>query len=62
MGYYEDAINDVYYIVEKEGLRVLFDKQIIKMKDQPKNKYKSVKEKYEYALYRIKGGKSKEKY
>ena len=31
MGYYEDDLMYIYQIVEKEGLRPLFDKQLEKM-------------------------------
>ena len=62
MGYYEDDIMYIYQIVDEEGLKPLFDIQFKKMAGQKKHKYKSVKEKWDYALYRIKGGKSVEKY
>ena len=52
----------IYQIVDEEGLKPLFDMQLKKMAGQKKHKYKSVKEKWDYALYRIKGGKSVEKY
>tara|TARA_R110002012_G_scaffold143315_1_gene301519 strand:- start:421 stop:606 length:186 start_codon:yes stop_codon:yes gene_type:complete len=58
----EDRLTEVYYQVEKDGLRPIFDKQLKKMDGQSKHQYKGVAEKWEYALYRIKGGKSKEKY
>ena len=62
MGHYDDAIYEVYCTVEKEGLKILFDKQISKMKSQDKHQYKTVKDRYEYALYRVKGGEPKDKY
>ena len=58
----EDRLYDVFYEVESKGLKLLFDKQIEIMKDQDKHRFKEVAEKWEYALYRIKGGESKEKY
>jgi hypothetical protein len=59
MGHYEDTFFEVYYEVEKCGLREQFNEQLKKMRSQKKHQYKSQKEKYEYALYRIKGGKPK---
>jgi len=58
MGYYEDDLMYIYQIVEKEGLRPLFDKQLEKMAYQDKHRYKTSKERWDYALYRIKGGES----
>tara|TARA_R110001592_G_scaffold24896_2_gene95314 strand:+ start:2747 stop:2932 length:186 start_codon:yes stop_codon:yes gene_type:complete len=58
----EDRLYDVYYEVENKGLKPLFDKQLENMKYQNKHRYKEIADKWEYALYRIKGGKSKEKY
>ncbi len=58
----EDTLYEVYYEVKKEGLSEKFDKQVKKMQTQDKHKYKTIAERWEYALYRIKGGMSKEKY
>ena len=58
----EDTLYEVYYEVQKEGLSKKFDKQVKKMQTQDKHKYKTIAERREYALYRIKGGVSKEKY
>ena len=55
----EDILYEVYNEVNNKGLRPQFEKQLSKMKDQDKHKYKTVSERWEYALYRIKGGKSK---
>lgn len=52
----EDTLFEVYYEVQKSGLREDFDKQIKKMSEQDKHRYKTIAEKWEYALYRIKGG------
>ena len=52
----EDRLMEVYYEVESSGLRNKFDKQVKKMQHQDKHKYKTIAEKWEYALYRIKGG------
>ena len=59
MGHYEDDIMYIHNIVVEEGLQKKFDIQLQKMSLQ--KKHKSVKEKWDYALYRIKGGKSIEK-
>jgi len=58
----EDTLYEVYYEVQKEGLSKKFDKQVKKMQTQDKHKYKTIAERWEYVLYRIKGGVSKEKY
>ena len=50
----EDTLMEIYLEVEKKGLRERFDKQLKKMKNQDKHQYKSMTEKYEYALRRIK--------
>tara|TARA_R110000751_G_scaffold11771_3_gene40921 strand:+ start:293 stop:481 length:189 start_codon:yes stop_codon:yes gene_type:complete len=62
MSYQEDQLIEIYNLIEKEGLREKFDTQILKMDDQKKHKFKTVCERWDYALYRIKGGVSKEKY
>lgn len=58
----EDRLFEVFEIIEANGLRSKFDLQLKKMKGQDKHKYKSVAEKWEYALYRVQGGESREKY
>ena len=58
MGHYEDTLVEIYYEVEKKGLRENFDKQLEKMRSQNKHNNKSIKERYEYAIHKIKGGKS----
>ena len=58
MGHYEDAIMDIFLEIENMGLEEKFYQQLSKMKSQNKHKYKSVKDNWEYALYRVKGGKS----
>jgi len=50
----EDILMDVYKEVEEKGLKDLFDKQCKKMNSQDKHKYKTVAEKWEYALEKIK--------
>lgn len=56
MGHYEDEIMEIHTQVVKEGLKKKFDNQLEKMLNQSKHKHKSIKEKWRYALYRIKGG------
>jgi|TARA_R110000796_G_scaffold153092_1_gene269498 hypothetical protein len=51
----EDTINEVYYEVDRLGLKKEFDKQVKKMITQDKHKFKSSAEKWEYALYKVKG-------
>lgn len=58
MGHYEDDLMYIHQIVTEEGLRKPFDKQLEKMANQHKHRYKTVKEKWDYALYRVKGGES----
>ena len=54
MGQYEDLFYEIYDEVNNNNLNVEFNKQLYKMEFQDKHKYKSVKEKWEYALNRIK--------
>ena len=62
MAHSEDILVEVYHEVEDSGMRVEFDNQLNKMLDQEKHKFKTICEKWEYALYRIKGGSPKDKY
>ena len=50
----EDTLMDVYKEVEEMGITDLFDKQCKKMASQDKHRFKTVAEKWEYALKRIK--------
>ena len=50
----EDTLYEIHTEVTQSGLRDKFDKQLKKMLKQPKHKYKTVCEKWEYALKRIK--------
>jgi hypothetical protein len=54
MGQYEDLFYEIYDEVNNNNLNVEFNKQLSKMEFQDKHKHKSVKEKWEYALNRIK--------
>jgi len=58
----EDFLFDIYTTIVKEKLLPEFNKQTKKMEKQNKHQYKSTLEKWEYALYRIRGGKSKNSY
>ena len=62
MGHYEDELVEIYNKVVAEGIKKEFDNQLEKMTHQNKHSHKSVKERWSYALYRIKGGPSLDKY
>ena len=53
MSAYEDTLMEVYLEVDRKGIRNEFEKQCKKMDSQEKHKYKTVAEKWEYALKRI---------
>tara|TARA_Y100000389_G_C16982604_1_gene281052 strand:- start:235 stop:411 length:177 start_codon:yes stop_codon:yes gene_type:complete len=53
MGHYEDAYYEIYNKVKQKGIREEFDNQLKKMERQDKHKYKSTKERWEYAYNRI---------
>ena len=55
MGQYEDTFYEIYNQVEEKGLKDEFYKQLDKMKQQDKHRYKSVKDHWEYAYRRIIG-------
>ena len=50
----EDTLYEIHTEVTQSGLKDKFDKQLKKMSKQSKHKWKSVCEKWEYALKRIK--------
>ena len=50
----EDTLYNIYTEVEAKGLRKKFDIQMKKMIKQSKHKFKTVCEKQEYALNKIK--------
>jgi hypothetical protein len=54
MGQYEDLFYEIYDEVTNNNLNEEFNMQLSKMEFQDKHKHKSVKEKWEYALNRIK--------
>tara|TARA_R110001592_G_scaffold129132_1_gene341441 strand:+ start:761 stop:949 length:189 start_codon:yes stop_codon:yes gene_type:complete len=62
MSHYEDSLYEIYQTIKDEGLKKKFDQQTKKMESQNKHKYKNVLERWEYALYRVKGGPSKDSY
>jgi hypothetical protein len=62
MSYSEDKLYEVFEEVQKLGIKAEFDEQLKKMQSQEKHKHKRIYEKWEYALYRIQGGKPKERY
>ena len=50
----EDTMYEIHTELTQSGLWDKFNKQIKKMDTQPKHKWKTVCEKWEYALHRIK--------
>ena len=50
----EDTMYEIHTEVTQSGFKEKFDNQLKKMLKQPKHKYKTVCEKWEYALRRIK--------
>jgi hypothetical protein len=55
MGNLEDFYYEVHETIEKNGIKKEFDNQLNKMNNQEKHKYKTTKERWEYALARITG-------
>ena len=53
MGHYEDSYFEIYQAVEDKNIKVEFREQLEKMKSQPKHKYKTPKEMWEYAYTRV---------
>jgi hypothetical protein len=53
MGHYEDEIYEIYEQVRTKGLVEEFDQQLVKMEKQKKHKFKSAKERWEYAYIRV---------
>ena len=62
MAHSEDSLVEIYHEVENSGMRIEFDNQINKMLCQEKHRFKNINERWDYALYRIKGGESLDKY
>jgi len=55
MGHYEDAFFEIYDAVQEKGLKENFDKQLNKMSTQDKHRYKTIKERWEYAYQKVTG-------
>jgi len=53
MGHYEDAFYEIYTDIHEKGLKTQFDTQLQKMLYQDKHKYKTVKERWEYAHHKV---------
>ena len=53
MGHYEDAYYEIYNKVTEKGIISVRYNQLKKMERQDKHKYKSTKERWEYAYNRI---------
>ena len=51
---YEDFWWDVHNEIKKLGLKKQFDKQIKKMSTQEKHKHKDTRDRWEYAINKIK--------
>jgi len=49
----EDILYEITMSVNNKGLQKEFNKQLNKMRTQPKHKWKSISEKYEYAYRKI---------
>lgn len=54
MGQYDDLFYEIYDEVNSSNLSEEFNIQISKMEFQDKHRYKSIKEKWEYSLNKIK--------
>ena len=50
----EDTLNEIHTELTQSGLWDKFNKQMKKMSTQPKHKWKTICEKWEYALRKIK--------
>lgn len=55
MGHYEDAFYEIYDSVQEKGLSENFNQQLSKMSTQDKHKYKTTKERWEYAYQKVTG-------
>ena len=50
----EDTMYEIHTEITQSGLKEKFDKQLKKMRTQPKHKFKTACERQEYALNKIK--------
>tara|TARA_B110000503_G_scaffold137033_1_gene220508 strand:+ start:772 stop:960 length:189 start_codon:yes stop_codon:yes gene_type:complete len=62
MSYTEDKLYEIFCEVRDLDMKDEFDAQLEKMKLQTKHLHKPILDKWEYALYRIKGGIPQDKY
>ncbi len=53
MGNYEDEIYMMFEELENKNLKLQFEKQLYKMRWQDKHKYKSPRDKYQYAYDKV---------
>lgn len=53
MGNYEDTIYLIYEELENKNLKKQFEKQLYKMQWQDKHKYKSARDKHQYAFDKV---------
>ena len=53
MGHYEDSYFEIYQDVKDKGVKIEFEEQLEKMRFQPKHKFKTPKEMWEYADTRV---------
>tara|TARA_R110000823_G_C15879063_1_gene494888 strand:- start:1035 stop:1208 length:174 start_codon:yes stop_codon:yes gene_type:complete len=53
MGHYEDSYFEIYQAVRSEDIKVEFDEQLAKMRNQTKHRFKTPKEMWEYAYTRV---------
>ena len=53
MGHYEDEIYEIHEKVKIRELVIEFDKQLAKMENQKKHKFKNAKERWEYAYSKV---------
>ena len=49
----EDLIYEIAISVKELGLEKKFDKQMTRMRDQTKHRYKTMSERYEYAYNKV---------
>ncbi len=53
MGMNEDTFFEIYENINSKGLQKDFDAQLNKMKHQPKHRFKSMRERWEYAYLKV---------
>ena len=53
MGHYEDSYFEIYQAIRNKNVKDKFDEQLEKMRHQPKHKFKTPKEMWEYAYARV---------